>query len=221
VKSLFGFIYSLIKTSILIVIAHRSKFVIVSSSKRASYLKNNGARYKIKVLRNKPLYDEVVDFDDKKKNIIVLVGNMYGQYDEFLMAYNFASKNNYQIKCYGLTEEDRGWLIKMNFINVSICERLDQVGVANVLKTARYSLCFYPNSTINNLLSASSKIYEILYFKVMPIISYNEGLIFELESLAAPYVLVESLDNYVQQGSSVRFDRFHLLFSSELSALSS
>ncbi len=49
--------------------------------------------------------------------------------------------------------------------------------------------------SVNQELAASSKIFEILYFGAIPIISSNEGLISDLENLNAYYISIESLND--------------------------
>ncbi len=217
-RSILGFVISLSKVSIFVAIANRSQYVIVSSSKRAEFLVKHGAQYRIEVLKNKPIYKDEFIYWGEKQKVITVVGNMYSQYNDFMLVYKFALQNDYKIICYGLTNVDKLWLEKMNLSNVFILDRLDQAGVADALRVAQYSLCFYPNSTVNNILSASSKIFEILCFKVMPIITKNEGLIFELECMSAPYVLVGDLNDHAGYNPELldRFDRSQLFFSYEL-----
>jgi len=198
-KSFIGFFKALLKVFLLKIITSRSKVIIVSSHARKVFLNDEALPAKIIILKNKPLY---TDFEkifsiNTRSNNIVSIGNIYGNKSDFIKAHLWAIKNNIKIICYGIGEFDKRWILNENFSNVILHDSVDHKLIPEILLKYKFSLCIYGNKSLNQKYSASSKIYEILYYGSIPLISDNLGLKSELSELGANYYMIDDLSEVV------------------------
>lgn len=195
-----------------------SDLMIVSSELRKNFLENQNIRNRIVVVRNKPLADCSGGEYSERSNNIVLVGNLNNRSD-FLRAQSFAKEHRLLIHCYCIGRADIDWIRIQNFENVVLLPPVSYTEVSRILMRAKFALCTYTNESHNQLFSASSKLFEILYFGCVPIVSDNPGVLFELKQLKYNYVLISDLEkvNPYQITLNKAFDD-SLCFESELEA---
>ena len=79
----------------------------------------------------------------------------------------------------------------------------------------------YNNETVNQILSASSKLFEFLYFNKSVIVSNNQGVISELNSESYPYQIINNKQlsynnyNFTSNNSKFYFENVDVLNSSK------
>lgn len=222
-KSYFGYMVSILRVYLLRRLATSSGLLIISSEMRRRYLIEEGANFSIAVVRNKPIFDSTTNSNTiiRNKSVVVLIGNMYSAKEDFIKVVNSASLKNMEVHCYGVSPADEVWLRDMNFINVKIHNRVSQEGVVQILESSQYSLCLYSNVTVNNEYSSSSKVFELLYYGVIPIISKNVGLEFELNELGAKFIRIDedfAAVDFCKNNQSLMYSEI-CHFSSELNPL--
>lgn len=196
IKSYCGYALAMFRIFLLRKLAKKSGLMLLSSDLRKQYLIDEGSKLEIFVVKNKPVvtYDQKRSTDMYRLPVIVLIGNMYSMKREFEHIVNIALLQNIPVRCYGLSPEDEGWLRGKKFKNVEIFRRVDQKAISEILRSSKYALCLYSNETVNNIYSSSSKVFELLYYGVIPIISKNQGLEAELKTLGANFVQIEEVD---------------------------
>lgn len=194
-KFLISWVFLLLKLILFNILLSTNDLIIISSDLRKKYLLSLGYKNNIRVIRNKPIIDRKINFSNKREEKIVLVGNLNNRND-FLRTHNFAKSKNIYIYCYGISNFDKEWIINARLENVIIESKVSHNVIEEILLHSKYALCLYSNHSINQKYSASSKIFEILSFGAIPIISDNIGLIDELEKLKAEYILVGDFKNY-------------------------
>jgi len=86
---------------------------------------------------------------------------------------------------------------------VVLKEKLDGAGVAEVLSSCKYSLCLYSDKSVNQRYSASSKLFETLYFGSIPVVSDNVGVLRELREEGVEHLLITAVS--VEFVSGARF----------------
>jgi hypothetical protein len=201
----------------------RNSNIIVSSEMRRDYLRNkDGFENKIFVIKNKPIYAEwQAEGGEMRKNQIVLTGNLNNRND-FVKIAEVAAGMGIGIICYGISKQDKKWLFEQKFRNVKIEEKIDSEEIMVVLRQSKYAVCLYSESSENQKLSASSKIFEVVYWGCIPLVSANEGLIFELNLLGCNYLTVNEISEIKLDKIKFNqnFDRNSCLFKSEISKLS-
>jgi hypothetical protein len=202
-KSYVGYVFAIFRVYLLRRLAARSGIMIISSEMRKDYLINEGVNFSVVVIKNKPVFspDEINKDIFRSNSIIALIGNMYSAKEDFMSVLNFALINDMNIHCYGVSPDDEVWIGSMNFENVKIFNRVNQGEVAKILQSSQFALCLYSSASVNNEYSSSSKVFELLYYGVVPIISNNKGLRFELNSLGA---------NFLQIDDNLKNENFHL-----------
>jgi hypothetical protein len=210
-KSYLGFMAAILRVYLLRIVAKSSNLMIISSEKRRKYLIKEGLKFSIFVVKNKPVFDSVkINIDTiRDRSIIVMIGNMYSVKEDFIKVVNFASINNMVLHCYGLSIDDELWIRSKKFLNVKIFKRVSQEVISQILQSTQFSVCLYSNISINNRYSSSSKIFELLYYGVIPIVSINEGLKYELDSLGAAYIKIDEQIN----NSNIDINNNSLIYS--------
>lgn len=221
-KALVGVIRGLTRVYLMRKVISRNKMLLVSSEPRKRYLEAEGLKTNIQVVKNKPIYNK----DEAKKerardNTIVLIGSMYENTEDFKIISEYANRMNYKIHCYGLTKGDIEWVKKQKFQNVFFFGTVNYTLIPDLLRGAKFALCLYSSDTTNNQLSASSKIFEILYHGVVPIVSSNEGLISELIAIGASYIEVKNINDVDVNtlSNSKLYGSDSCTFSSEISKI--
>ena len=203
-KSYCGYAFAILRVSLLRNLAKKCGLMFISSDLRKQYLINEGVGFSIFVVKNKPVFSlgQKNTSDICRKPGIVLIGNMYSMKEDFINIVNFVVSQNVPLHCYGLSADDETWLRNMEFSNVEIFNRVDQSAISEILKTSKFALCLYSNVSINNIYSSSSKIFEMLYYGVIPVISNNQGLEDELNSLGANFIRIDDVSVKYSQVSN-------------------
>jgi hypothetical protein len=205
-----SFIYRFIKLILIRLILSRDTIIIIPSKARKEYLVERGFKNTIVIVSNKPIVDELSSDHVQREDKIVLVGNINNR-DDFLLIQSSAAEFGLKIYCYGLFKTEHDWVKQKQFSNVILESSVDTSKIPLILCSAKYAICLYNNYSINQQLSASSKIYEILYYGAIPIISNNSGLVSELSSLGANFTLASQGYNLFLRG---KFNTNNLSFAS-------
>ncbi|MBM4232177.1 MAG: hypothetical protein FJ184_15865 [Gammaproteobacteria bacterium] len=188
-----GFCKQLFKVLFLKKIIGSKNIVLISSNLRKEFLIKRGIGYKVLVVKNKPIINNYITMQVKcRRNVIALVGNLNNG-EDFLRAHKFAIENNLEIHCFGLQDADFAWLQSAKLVGVVLKEKLDGAGVAEVLSSCKYSLCLYSDKSVNQRYSASSKLFETLYFGSIPVVSDNVGVLRELREEGVEHLLITAV----------------------------
>jgi hypothetical protein len=175
-------------------------FIIVPSSLRRDYLKIFYFRRNLNyfVLQNKMIYSDLIktkSFLDifNSKNYLVLSGRV----NDLETIHNLSIKLN----CTDIKILIAGAQDLSKDFNFTLYKNIEFLGVLNHLDMMRINfnslagLVIYSNSTINQRLSASSKLYEYISLGIPLIISNNLGAITELKSINIPYIIIDEILN--------------------------
>lgn len=223
IKSYCGYALAILRIFLLRRLAKKSGLMLISSDLRKQYLIDEGSEFEIFVVKNKPViaYDQKHITDTCRQSVIILIGNMYSMKKHFTTIVNFALLKNIPVRCYGLSPEDEVWLRGKQFKNVEVLKRVEQNSISEILRYSKYALCLYSNGSVNNIYSSSSKVFELLFYGVIPIISDNQGLEVELNALGANFVRIEELGKKLLQTRNNDFLMYSetCQFSSELRKL--
>jgi hypothetical protein len=196
-RNCIGFIRSSLKLALLLLLARNGSLIIVSSEERKEYLRQLNDNFRIVVIKNKPVYKFArVDLNkllsEDGREDIILIGSLNNRND-FEKIYKFAKERHCKINCYGLSEDDKCWIDKRFEGVIKVINGVSHSKIPELLMSSKYAICFYRSDTINQKYSASSKIYEILYFGCVPIVSSNFGLVYELSRMKASYINVDEI----------------------------
>lgn len=188
---LVGFHYRLIKILLFKIIFSNKNIFILPSELRKKFLLSRGFKNPMVVVRNKPIISEFSNDLCRHNDRIVLIGNLNNRND-FLKIQSSSSEFGLVIYCYGISRADHDWIRRQKFSNVIVDNLVDFSKIPSILLAAKYSICLYNNHSINQNLSASSKVYEILFFGAIPIISDNPGLVSELTLLNCNFIFADN-----------------------------
>ncbi len=75
--------------------------------------------------------------------------------------------------------------------NILFIGIVDHNVILNLVYNCSAGIVLYNNETINQKLSASSKLFEFLYFNKHIIVSNNQGVISELNPESYPYKIID------------------------------
>ena len=189
-----GFAYNLAKVLFFRVLIRDSDIIILSSEMRIKYAKKRGFKNEFFCIKNKPLYSHDIEIKEPRQEKIVLIGNL-NQRDDFLKVVQFAIDSGLEISCYGISAKDQQWLKTYHFDNVKCIDKVSSDDIPRLLYTSKYSICLYSNSSINQRFSASSKLFESLYFGCIPIVSNNRGVLREMEEYRIDFLNVSNLSD--------------------------
>jgi hypothetical protein len=211
-----SYVYHFIRIIIFRVFLRKINLIIVSSDLRKNFLRKSGVDAKIIVLRNKPIITLEYKSDMSRNNCIVLIGNLNNRSD-FLIVHEFAKRNQLYIYCYGISSSDIEWIRMLGLGQVVLKGHVEVELIPEILLASKFALCLYVDQSHNQYYSASSKLFEILYFGCIPIVSDNLGLIEELRRDGPNYLSISNLNEVDPNKfiSNISFDK-RFLFESEL-----
>lgn len=226
-KTLVNFSLLFFKAVLLRKILKRNDLIIISSDLRKQFLKRDGFKNPIFVLRNKPVYSEtdIIKIDacnSERAKRIVLIGNLNNR-TQFRNLSRNLENSDIKIYCYGISNSDKEWVATESFDNVVVLKSIPSDDVPHILKSSTFGLCLYSESSLNQKYSASSKIFEILFWGAIPIIGSNQGLLSELNELDSNYIQIQDLMLGQLSSNSLGHHLYQsraCLFSSEMDNLS-
>ena len=222
-KLLVSFSILFAKVMLFKLIIKNNSIIILSSELRKEFVEEIGFINRVIVLRNKPVYsrDDIINVDtDKVERIkrLVLTGNLNNR-PQFLDLCRKLENIDIIIYCYGISNSDKRWVATQGFSNVAVLDSIPSHDVPHVLSTSSHAICLYSESSYNQRYSASSKIFEILFWGAIPIVNSNLGLLSELNKLNAQYINIQDLIVEDMLGESLEHDLYRseaCLFSSEM-----
>ena len=216
-KKLNVLIYVFLKLCLFSVLFTKHDTYFVCSNERKKYLIKYSSKFiNIYVLKNKPLF-EIFEPSTTVSDDFLLAGSLNSRTD-FMVVYNYALNANLKIHCYGQNSSDAEWLSTLDSDIVKVYGRISPSELSELYSLYRYSLCFYKNNSVNQKLSASSKLFEILYFGGTPCISNeNVGLYAEIFDENASFITISNLG--IKLPNSMNSNRDHFCFEYELDNL--
>lgn len=215
--------FLLIKVILFKLVIKKNSILILSSELRKEFVKKVGFKNSIFVLRNKPVYTETETYDFNAKRIkkIALTGNLNNR-KQFSELCKKLENTNIRIYTYGISKADQIWIAEQGFENVVVCGSIPNYYIPYILSTSSHAICLYCEASYNQKFSASSKIFEILYWGATPIVCSNIGLLSELCELDAQYIKTENLNLenfYVENHAHNLYKNNICLFSSDINKL--
>lgn len=190
IKRFYRVLYFLIKLFIFKIVVNKGTLIIVSSKLRKNYLESLGYRNLI-VLKNKPI--DVSESVEKNREVF-LSGNLRS-IDNFS---NFIEENcsNYKIKVVGVDEGTQDYIQKYH-PSVPVLGFVDNKKLMVLLSSSKYAVASYDGYSTNQILSSSSKLFEIFNSSCIPIINSNPGLIFECLEEDIPFIIYDDKKSFV------------------------
>jgi hypothetical protein len=179
--------------------------IFLPSKLRKEYFINYNIFESIVVLRNLPMMQEMklneINWTNFFETEIIEVINSHNFY---LLAGNINSINDLEVLLKSLINKKTKVLIATN--NLSELQKIQnlyqniiyEVGILphniilNLVHRCKAGIILYNNFTINQIYSASSKLFEFMYFNKKIIVSENTGVLSELLEEQYPYSLITS-----------------------------
>lgn len=212
-----------------IIISRSNSILILSSEERKNiYLYNYNKRVKnVFVLRNKPVQ---INYEPYLNDIILkefsnIISTKYlflpgsiNNIVDFNIILNYSIKNKFNII---LATSNNSILNKIilsnrNIINIGT---VPNYLIHYLISNCSAGICLYRNNTTNQNLSASSKLFEFLYFNKLVIVSKNTGVLSELKNIQYnDYLIVDNLEVVPQNTISSIYNE-NMLFQNELISL--
>lgn len=225
-KLLVNFSLLFFKALLLRKILKKDSIIIISSDLRRQFLKRAGFKNPIFVLRNKPVYSAadiiaIGTCNSARAKRAVLIGNLNNRTQFRNLCGNLANID-ITVYCYGVSKSDREWVARESFDNVVVLSSIPTDDVPHILKSSMFGVCLYSETSLNQKYSASSKIFEILFWGAIPIIGPNQGLLSELNQIGAHYFQIQDLILGQLSSNSLEHHLYQsraCLFSSELDNL--
>ena len=183
-KRLYRILLFVLKLLVFKTVVSKFDLIIVNSKLRKKYLNDNGYK-KVVVIKNKPL-----DYphSDCKKDMIFLTGNLRSL-DDILY---FAKKNSveHHLHAVGVNESTIKFVQK-EFPLASVTGRVSNDVLMKKLSKAKFGFVSYDGYSTNQILSSSSKLYEMYNSNCIPIINNNPGLVLECYEESIPFINID------------------------------
>jgi glycosyltransferase involved in cell wall biosynthesis len=128
----------------------------------------------------------------RSENFLLLAGRINNLVD-FEKVVKYCLSNQIDIYIIGGGAEELGGSVEKLARNVKLLGSMPHEEVLNYIEKCMAGIVLYENSSVNQSLSASTKLFEFLYFGKPVICSNNPGLLKELKSAKACYCSVENL----------------------------
>ena len=216
IKFIYRFIYFTTKLLLFKIFIKNNSLIIVPSKLRKKYLEDVGYT-NVVVVKNKPL--EPIEASTKK-NTIILSGNLrsLNAFDKFYNEFF----DTVDLDVIGVNGSTKNFLLN-NYPNVKINDYVENKDLIKKLSESKYALISYDGYSTNQILSASSKLFEIYNASCLPIINNNPGLLFECIDESTPFIVYDNQnDNFSIEASLNQYNKLvpeQKLFSDELKKL--
>lgn len=180
-----------------------NKVFLPSVLRKNYYLSNSSINNSVIVLRNLPMMNELnfdnIDFTGKfSSNIIdtinsgnyfLLAGNI-NSFDDLLCICSFSNAKGIPIIIASNDINSVNRLHELYPNNIFYIGMVDHNMILNLVSRCNSGIILYNNQTVNQQLSASSKLFEFLYFNKPVIVSDNQGVLSELNAEMYPHRVI-------------------------------
>ena len=189
-----------------LVINKKNTILFLPSSLRKEYfdLRSNFKNSTI-VLRNLPMMNELdfseINFSEKfnssisevlkSKNYFLLAGNI-NSFEDLVVLSEYSNNINTPIVIASNDTFSVSKLIKLFPNNIFFIGTVDHNVILNLVSNCNSGIILYNNYTVNQRLSASSKLFEFLFFNKPVIVSDNQGVINELIAESYPHKIIRN-----------------------------
>ena len=188
--------------------------IIISSDLRKKYMKKKFQKINFITLRNMPLKKDIIlnqinEFKLKtnQKPFIFLAGNV-NNYKDFELVASQAYKENIKVLVAGPSHISK-YLKQINEVNKGNVEYLGYLqnkDVFNIYQKSMGGLVLYNNSSLNQRMSASCKLFDLMSIYCPVIVSDNLGVIEELNYFGYPHLLCDdfNMENLIKLKNRIK-----------------
>jgi len=200
----------------------QTKLFLPSLLRKDYYLSNSINKSTVIVLRNLPMANELnftkINFSEifssdvsdviYSGNYLLLAGNI-NAYEDVIIISEYAKQKGIKLIIASNDKLTVSKLINLFPKNILFIGIVDHNIILNLVYNCSAGIILYNNETVNQKLSASSKLFEFLYFNKSVIVSNNQGVISELNSESYPYQIINnkqlSFNNYNFTANNSKF----------------
>jgi hypothetical protein len=210
-----------------IILSRFNTILILSSEERKKIFLNIYNQNSLYVLRNKPVS---INFEPylnliKLKEISNLISKRFlflpgsiNNFEDFNIIINFSKKYNLDI-ILATTQINTLENILLKNKNIKNIGSVPNYLIQFLISKCIAGICLYRNNTTNQKLSASSKLFEFLYFNKLVIVSRNIGVLSELKIIQyVNYIITDKLQENISDTSN-NIKNENMLFNNELLSL--
>ncbi len=187
-----------------IILKNRKTILFLPSNLRKEYYhSNSNHKNTVFVLRNLPMLNKLnfteINFTETfgkkisdvfyRENYFLLAGNI-NAYDDMVIISEHAKNNSIPIIIASNDFLTTSKLEKIFPDNIFFIGMVDHNVILNLVSKCSAGIVLYNNETVNQKLSASSKLFEFLYFNKPVIVSNNQGVLNELKSESYPHKII-------------------------------
>lgn len=188
VKFYYRLFLSFYKLFIFKIFVKKNSLIIVPSKLRKKFLEGMGFS-NIVVVKNKP----VVPIETSKKRRKMLLSGNLRSLDRFKQFYDDCCESIH-IDAIGVNESTKLFLNE-NYPDVSVQNRVENNVLLKELSESACAIVSYDGYSTNQILSASSKVFEIYNASCVVIINNNPGLVFECIEEEIPYIIYDGTNS--------------------------
>ena len=214
-----------------IIISRTNSILILSSEERKKIFLNkyNKPSDNVYVLRNKPVqinfepyFNDIIlkDFSSFITTKYLFLPGSINNLVDFNIIINYSIERDYNIILATSPNNNLNKII-MNNKNIINIGSVPNYLIQYLISKSTAGICLYRNNTTNQNLSASSKLFEFLYFNKPVIVSRNTGVLSELNNINYENFLI--VDNLKEIPIVTNFSLYNedMLFNKELNSLNS
>lgn len=209
----------------------KTKLFLPSTLRKEYYLSHSNCSNTIVVLRNLPMMNELnftkISFSETfnpkisdilcSKNYFLLAGNI-NSFEDLVITSEYSRKTNTPIVIASNDTISVSKLQKMFPNNILFIGMVEHNIILNLASNCSAGIILYNNNTVNQKLSASSKLFEFLYFNKPVIVSNNQGVISELNAESYPHKIIIN-KNLLSNNLKFTEDHTKFYFESEVTSL--
>lgn len=218
-KLYYRYLYNIVKLVKFKTFVRKKSLIIVPSKLRKKYLQDIGYS-NVVVIKNKPV--ETTDTTDttEKNNSLLLAGNLRSlkSFGEFYVN----NCSSVKLNVIGVNSSTKSFLNK-KFPDVEIQNTIENMKFLKIISSSKFALVSYDGYSTNQILSASSKLFEFFNSSCIPIINNNPGLINECIEESIPYIMYENFNDKISLADFYNKSQYLFsdkkIFSDEISNL--
>ena len=215
-----------------LIINNKNTILFLPSILRKEYfdLRSNFKNSTI-VLRNLPMMNELnfseINFSEKfnsrisevlnSKNFFLLAGNI-NSFEDLVVISQYSNNINIPIVIASNDTISVSKLINLFPNNIYFIGTVDHNVILNLVSNCNSGIILYNNYTVNQRLSASSKLFEFLFFNKPVIVSDNQGVINELITETYPHKIIRNKE-LIYNDLKFKGENTKFYFESEVESL--